>query len=320
MPATEEKTHRFDHLNDDELVILIKSIRVFKNRYCSFIGLFNYENERYPNREEMLDYLDKETNNEEICDRDPKQHVLGGDPSCTNCQHYNEYIDFEPAYNLDSPEECELHFETERIQREREEREEEQRKVEEEQRKVKEEEKRKREEEQRKVKEERVANIKVKTLSRGHCPVEADIVDELIIGKCGHGISKEGREGMIKQSNEDPIMRGNVDNCPECGQKNAFRGNTETQLTSQGEKKREKRARIIELCKKGMLTAGACAAAAAGAAAAFPYFTGGKKTRRRKHKKSAKKNKIKRATTKIKTKAKTKTKVKKGRKNKTKRK
>ena len=326
MAATEGssgKNHQFDHLADDELVTLIKSIRVFNNEDCSFIGLFNYEKGRDPNRKEMLDYLDKEKIYQNyLCDSDPKQHLLGGNPGCTNCDDYNEFRDFEPEYDIDSPEKCELHFKNERIRREIEE----QRKVEEEQRKVKEEEQRKREEEQRKreeeEEEERVANIKVETLRRGHCPVEADTVDELIIGKCGHGISKEGREGMLKQANKDPIMRGNVDNCPECGQKNAFRGNTETHLTSQGKEKRAKRARIIELCKKGVLTAAACAAAAVAA----PYFTGGKKTRRRKHKKSAKKNKTKHATTKTKTKTKTKiktktkTKIKKGRKNKTKRK
>ena len=164
------------------------------------------------------------------------------------------------------------------------------------------------EEEKRKKREEdRIKNIpkiKEETLRRGYCPITFETVDEMVVSKlCGHGISKEGREGMLEQ----PY---NKYTCPLCKQENAFsKGNTETHYTSQGKEKR--RARIIELCKKGVLTAGACAAAAVAA----PYFTGGKKTRRRKHKKSAKTNKTKRARTK-----RARTKVKKDRKNKTKRK
>ena len=190
--------------------------------------------------------------------------------------------------------------------------EEEQRKREEEQRK-REEEQRKREEEKTKREEKRIKNIpniKEETLRQGDCPIILESVDEMVVSKlCGHGISKGGREGMLKQANKDPIMRGimrgNVDNCPVCKQKKAFsEGNTETLYTSQG---KEKRARIIELCKKGVLTAAACAAAAVAA----PYFTGGKKTRRRnQNKKMTRKNKTKRARTK----------VKKDRKNKTRRK
>ena len=180
--------------------------------------------------------------------------------------------------------------------------EEKKRKREEEQRKVEEEEQRKREEEQSESQRE---TMKAKYLKEGMCPVSWDQMDYLEISKvCGHGVSPKTLEQSINSK------------CPVCRRPDAFReGNTELLPTQQGEKKR---ARIIELCKKGMLTAGACAAAAAGAAAALPYFTGGKKTRRRKHKKSAKKNKTKHATTKTKANTKTKTKVKKGRKNKTK--
>ena len=285
MAAREGKKHDFDDLTYDELVTLIKSIRAFNDEDCSFIGLFQHENKRAPNEEEMLKYLDDEKIYEDdkylhlFCGYPPYKHLLGGNPGCTGCDHFNEHREFEPRYNISSPEEnCE-----ERSKQLKEE----------EQRKRKEEEQRKRKEEEERKRKENVPKIKEQTLREGECPVLFEGVDKLEISNlCGHGLSKEAREQLTYSK------------CPMCQIPGAFsKGNTETHYTSQGKIKRvaDNLSSLAE--RKGRRTG------------IFGQFAdsiglGGKKTRRRRR--QNKKGKTKRATRK--------TKSKKSRKNKSKRK
>ena len=260
------KKHGFDKFIDDQLVTLIKSIRVFNNEDCSFIGLFQHENKRAPNREEMLEYLDEENIYEKypygLCHYSPYYHLLGGDRGCLGCDPFNEYRDADLNYDLNSPENCELHFEKERIQRE-------------------EEEERRQQKRDARKKFEHVGKIGAQTLREGDCPVLFEGMNRLEISKiCGHGLSQEAREQLPNSK------------CPICQIPDAFRKDNIVELpTQQGKIKRV----ADDLSSLGERT---------GIIGKFAdrIGLGGKKTRRRKHKKSVKKNKTKRTSTKAKAK------------------
>jgi hypothetical protein len=159
-----------------------------------------------------------------------------------------------------------------------------------------------RKEEERQVKRaerekfEHVGKIGAQTLREGECPVFFEGMNTLEISKvCGHGLSREAREKLPNSK------------CPICQRPGTFTRSNTVELPTQQGKIRRVAGKLSRLSKRpGVL-----------GKLVDRFGLGGKKTRRRKHKKSAKKNKIKRASRNTKTKVK---KVKKGRKNKTKRK
>jgi hypothetical protein len=147
------------------------------------------------------------------------------------------------------------------------------------------------EQEQRRRKEQdrqRIERVRAATLRDGECPIGLDSVDEMFVGKCGHGVGVKAAEDYFKRPLTQAAARRD---CPTCRTKAAFsKGNRQMLTTQSGNIKR--------------------AASKLSAKAKYPgvlgrmlhergYIKGGKrrKTRRktrRNHKKYKKNNKSKR--------------------------
>jgi hypothetical protein len=89
------------------------------------------------------------------------------------------------------------------------------------------------EQEQKKQEEEdirRIERVRADTLRKGECPIGLDNVDEIFVGKCGHGIGVKAAKDYFKKPLTQAAARRD---CPTCRTKGAFSKGNRKMLTTQ---------------------------------------------------------------------------------------